>query len=389
MNVFRSMLLVAVGVLIAAQSNIASCQDAPDKPAAESAPPSIKFVLDDKPLPVDVERLRQGVRYAAVVRGFASLLLSEAPRGSDVPWRVFPKDLSALASVTPSPASVRLQSFVQRFSGSEPRFVPRLVLDYDEHVAPPTRKQVLLQGDFVLVVDQLKGWGDFLTNSFHPARELRHPPLQEYVFYAEDAELAKQLAADFVEVYDHGFLLWLRKLAEEKKRKLIAARDEAVPKLADLQKQIDEATRALEGVEKLEYTTVNELKAKRTLLKVDLAGVNARLETIDDRLKNVEAGRLGTRLEELKVAAQVDLASLSGQQKALDEVIDAQRRLGALGMLKIQKLYPLRDAIKQAERELPRCEEVLGDLIPFQLVDGTVVIRPVTIEPSEPAAGEK
>lgn len=76
---------------------------------------------------------------------------------------------------------------------------------------------------------------------------------------------------------------------------------------------------------------------------------------------------------------------MAAQQKVLDELIDGQRRLHELGVLRHQKLLSLQNTVREAENELPRCEEILADLIPFQLVDDTVVIRPLTIEPGGPA----
>ncbi|HVC98336.1 MAG TPA: hypothetical protein VND64_31995 [Pirellulales bacterium] len=111
------------------------------------------------------------------------------------------------------------------------------------------------------------------------------------------------------------------------------------------------------------------------LLKVDLAGVEARLGAIKKTSSNnsdVEA-----RLEELKITAEIDLASLAAQQQLLDEMIDGQRQLRELSQLRKKQLGPVTDQVNFADSGIQRCDEILADLIPFALVNETVVIRPV------------
>ncbi|HVA47451.1 MAG TPA: hypothetical protein VNH11_13865 [Pirellulales bacterium] len=63
----------------------------------------------------------------------------------------------------------------------------------------------------------------------------------------------------------------------------------------------------------------------------------------------------------------------------LDELIDGQRRLAELAQLKNQ-IQPLKAAIETADEGLKRCNAILADAKPFDLVDDTVVIRPVRFQ---------
>jgi hypothetical protein len=134
-------------------------------------------------------------------------------------------------------------------------------------------------------------------------------------------------------------------------------------------------------VEELDKGAVSDLKVKRALLKVELAGVEARLATIDAKLKKMDPrDTTGARLVEFKIAADIDLASLAAQRKMLDALIDGRRRLAELDNLRQQKLGPLQWQANQAANRVELCEQILTDLIPFQLVDDSVVIRPVKFE---------
>lgn len=228
------------------------------------------------------------------------------------------------------------------------------------------------QGDY-------RGDPGALLGHFRVARDLSREPLQEYALLAPSVEEAKQRSEDFLHVYDRGLVPWLQKLIEAEKAALKTARDEAQPKLAEIDKKIDIASREVDGVEGLGEQAISDLKVKRTLLKVELAGVKARLSAIEGKLKPMgsetpEATR--GKLADLKVTAEIDLASLAAQQKVLDELIDGQRRLAQIAHLR-QVRTPYASRIENADEGLPRCDEILAELKLFQLVDDTVVIRPL------------
>jgi hypothetical protein len=292
-----------------------------------------------------------------------------------------PNGLQALSSFVKSPASKRIErylaarakehSFFYAFRGTN-------IDDYDAGVVePPPGKHVSFSPQVGFAIAGLKN-PSFDWGIFAPARELEHPPLQEYVFLAQSVEEAQSVARDFLELYDDGLLGRLRKLAHDGKERFTGERDEEAPKLADLTKLVVKEAKRLEGVEPLGEAAFSDLKVKRTLLKVDLAGVKARLKVIDKKLNGEPPpeGTILTRLSDLKVTAEIDLASLAAQQQSLDDLIDDQNRLSKLVRMQIQQSQ-VRNIVTKAESVVEISDEILADLLPFQLVNETVEIRPV------------
>src|SRR6185437_5078327 len=111
--------------------------------------------------------------------------------------------------------------------------------------------------------------------------------------------------------------------------------------------------------------------------------IKARVDTISDKLKEldkkdpaVQSRRRRDQLIDLKVTADIDLASLAAQQEVLDELLDGQRLLAELNS-KRSRLRLLRERTEGLERNITICDALLADLMPFQLINDTVVIRPV------------
>ncbi|HEV7224721.1 MAG TPA: hypothetical protein VGN42_18565 [Pirellulales bacterium] len=341
------------------------------------------------------ERLTKRFAYAAVVRGFAPLLIA---KDNSLPGKSRPLNeygLRQLARYSNSTeAAARLFKFavaaVERGASVQVAGEPtgpswlqsRFVVDYDDRIQPTPRKHVEPQMDFVTTLQEIQETRTrIFTDLFELAPEVARPPLQEYAFLAGSVEDAKRLAKDFLDVYDLGFLPMVEKRARSEKANYIKGRDERAPRLAEMEQQDAAAERELEGVEELDQGAVSDLKVKRALLKVELAGVEARLTAIEAKLKKMDSrDTTGPRLLELKVAADIDLASLAAQRKVLDQLIDGQHRLAELAQFRQNKLRPLQTRAEHAARNIQRCDEILADLIPFQLVDDSVVIRPVKFE---------
>src|SRR5690606_32324191 len=81
------------------------------------------------------------------------------------------------------------------------------------------------------------------------------------------------------------------------------------------------------------------LRTERRLLSVEEAGLRARIEAVVkliDRARDSNRGRGGTggerdierlsRLEDIKVAAEIDIAGVAARGKMLDELIDSGRK---------------------------------------------------------------
>jgi hypothetical protein len=359
-----------------------------NEPAAAAR--SIHFVLEDEPFIAAIPENYPAIgdlHFAAVVRGFAPSLLSDATgsgNGALVP--LSGDSLAQMATLDLSAAGARLRKLLNPSKGDRwHKFRSKLIDDYPAEVAPKDGAHVAFRGYLGNVVSTLQtaqrpsniseSW-----NLWTEAREMERVPLQEYALLAPSVEEAKQFAEDFLHTYDQGFVPWLRKFVEEQKADLQKSRNEAQAKLAEIDKKIAAASREVEGVEELGQLAISDLKVKRTLLKVELAGVMARISTIEQKLKESAqenwAVEVEYKLTELKVSADIDLASLAAQKKVLDEVIDAQRRLAGIANLR-QERRPYANPIQAADKGLPRCDEILADLKPFELIDDSVVIRPL------------
>lgn len=379
----RPRTLVAT-LLLTALGHSSFCGGADEAAASRR---DIHFVLEDEPYVAEMDGDSEDLYYAAVVRGFASLLLSAANQGTIVA----PLDTSGLRSIAfmdSSPSGKRLRELTKDPS-TRHQLRSKLLDDYDPRLTPPDGQHVLCSGHLSHVVTMLEtemrrfnntgGNVGQSWNHFVQARDAANPPLQEYAFLAPSVEEAKQNAADFLNVYDQGFVPWLRRLIEQQKAALTKSRDGARAELTERDKKIAAASGGLEGLEAFDPHAVSDLKVKRTLLKVELAGVKARLSAMEEKLKDNELGSsTRAKLVDLKVSADIDLASLAAQQKVLDELIDGQQRLAEVARLRLGRRQSA-DRIQSAEAGLPRCDEILADLKPFRLVDDTVVIRPLRL----------
>lgn len=406
-----AMLVVLGGVCWAAppggeDANRSDANREKAKPA-EAAAREIKFVLEDEPsvVTIDVDdaggnaqsveqQMSKSFRYQAIVRGFAPILeLARSSQNAKLvssPPTLF--EVRELAEFGRSAAAGRLREFaVTRYFSNlaggrpkTPQFDSRLVSDYDDRIRPATTKHVSMLNGFSMAFTQQadRSWSINLQQ-IRPAPETACPHLQEYVFRAASVEEAKQLAKDFLDVYDRDFLPQATKLVADARAELAEERDKAAPRVAELRQRIAAAEKDLEGVEQLGETALSDLKVKRSLLKVELAGIEARLSAIDGKLAKLDRRdqeSLYSRLVELKVSADVDLASLAAQQKAIDQLIDGQRRLVELAVLRKKELEPLEVRERHGASGVKRCDDILSDLVPFQLVDDTIVIRPVKFE---------
>jgi hypothetical protein len=362
------------------------------EPGAKAEAPArqIKFVLEDEPLVFEVPsvpglsgktQLPEGTFYVAVVRGYAPMLIGNQGQGFHA---VGQQNLRILTMPQSTPAAKRFGAFMDDYGhGRRPfRFQSRLVEDATTaNDLAPVKHVVLHDINFIDMFNSVAGNANLQLESFRLAEPGTPTPLQEYDFAAGTIEDAKRIAQDFLTVHDENYVRRLIAATQKTKAVVTAARDEVAPKVAEAAEQMAVAEAELKGVEPL-AEAVNDLKVKRTLLKVELAGIKARINTISEKLTNLDKpgqaprGRRYDQLVDLKVTAEIDLASLAAEQEVLDELLDGQRRLGELNS-KRPRLKALRERMEGLERNLSICDALLADLIPFQLVNDTIVIRPV------------
>ncbi|NLF30081.1 MAG: hypothetical protein GX591_04240 [Planctomycetes bacterium] len=90
--------------------------------------------------------------------------------------------------------------------------------------------------------------------------------------------------------------------------------------------------RALQGLERMHEATINDLRTSLLLLGVEIAGVEARLKAAQDRLEPYRREGMGgfQTLEDIAVAAQIDLAALLAKREATASMLNAAEQLNAL-----------------------------------------------------------
>lgn len=371
----------------------------------------IKFVLEDEPLEIDQQgqsgyaELPEGTFYAALVRGYAPLLVGTHRHGPAM--AADPAALRMLTEGRSTTTARRLGSFMDTFLSSvdqQFRFRSRVI---EEAVTPndrPPLKHVVLNGhltQFLSMSNLINSpeTASIQWNVVTLADLGTRTPLQEYDFVAGTIEDAKRIAQDFLAVHDDIFVRHLIVATKKAKADLTAARADIEPKLAEANEQYAAEELELKQVEPLSDTAVSDLKVKRTLLKVELAGIKARVKTISEKLVELKEEHLSQgkplqtrrrdQLVDLKVTADIDMASLAAQQEVLDELLDGQRRLTRLHSKSSPELRNLKGKMEHIERNLPICDALLADLNPFQLLNDTIVIRPVKfVVPGDEAAGQ-
>ena len=146
--------------------------------------------------------------------------------------------------------------------------------------------------------------------------------LHEFNILAPNEERAQELARAFCQLYFQGVYLPLRRQALAEKQQADEALSRVTASLEELVRQEQEliAARA-HSEEQLGKEALPELKIKRSVLAIELAGMEARLSAAE---KLLGKGSKTTRehLEEIKIDAEIDLAELLAQRSALDQMIE-------------------------------------------------------------------
>ena len=119
-------------------------------------------------------------------------------------------------------------------------------------------------------------------------------------------------------------------------------------------------------------------------MSVDLAGTHARLETINQLLAGDGKLRLNntrvSQLEDLKITAEVELAGLAAQKKALAELIamgEKRSKLSNEGKSVSVGVQNLRSGIRQFTSEISTLGQAFEMLAPLPLLEDQVIIRPI------------
>jgi hypothetical protein len=216
----------------------------------------------------------------------------------------------------------------------------------------------------------------------HESRD-RQVGAYTYFLLAPTPERARELTQALFILFDQGITEpiqeQIKKLKEVEGRILQDYRE----KLAAAQRELDELSQT-KNPEVLEPQAINDLKTQRRLLEVDLAGVKARIdacETILNRGGLTNARR--DQVENVKIAAEIELAGLAARQKTLNAIIDEaekSRDFSARLRQKQMEVTNLQRRLRDAEQRLAAHVETIKQFVPFRPVDDKVVIRPIKWE---------
>jgi hypothetical protein len=155
---------------------------------------------------------------------------------------------------------------------------------------------------------------------------------------------------------------------------------------------LQDRAKSLESASTINAEAVAEFVIRQHLLDVDLAGTHARVDAANELLaqsSGVSGKAKPSRIEQiegLKIVAEIELAGLVARKKKLAGLIAAGRARTTLEdeLSKAKKeVAHINSRIHAYERIIAMCAKCMEALAPFELVDDTVLIRPLRWESRE------
>jgi len=202
------------------------------------------------------------------------------------------------------------------------------------------------------------------------------------VIMAPSEDLAKKLARAMLTLLDEGLSRRVQTNALKARAKTVGDLKVAKQDLEKNERLEDAISKSLETMTSIDKSALADFRQRRNLLEVDLAGVRARIEAADKLLRTGNP-KPSTRdqIMNLKIAAEIELAGLVAQQKAVTHLIElGEQRLAREAELGRQRMQVARK--RNAVREFKHSVETYDNLIktflrPLELVDDRVTICPV------------
>jgi hypothetical protein len=220
--------------------------------------------------------------------------------------------------------------------------------------------------------------------------------LLELEVLAPSPEKAEAWARAMILVYNRGWVVAQRRMAQGnldmQKRQL----EQLVPELEQAQAQAKEAEEVISKYSDIDEEARAALGTKKWLLAVDVAGVQARIEHIQIIQHERDTPEsMGPELARMRIAASVDLADLRARLTMTDQFLTEAAKRAELEPAFRQKqnvAIMLQQQKTQTESEIRRLELMLkgANLAPLSIEGGKVTIQPITwqIQPNVPQPGE-
>lgn len=206
--------------------------------------------------------------------------------------------------------------------------------------------------------------------------------LLEFEVLAPNVEVAKERVATLVSLLQKGIADPVRQYAKAHQAELVSNVESKEGRLEEIRQSLDELKDKLSKSADIEAIELNRLKTQRQLFDVDIVGVRARIqaaEKIRKRYKDDMA--VGKKLDDIKMAAEIDLAGLAASREALSEIIkrgEQSVHFENEGQRLREELDALAKRLRIARSHLERSREAVDSaeslFVPYQ---GEVTIYPI------------
>jgi len=204
----------------------------------------------------------------------------------------------------------------------------------------------------------------------------------EVKLYAISEQKAKELVQGFITVCVVGGSMTKRKYLEDSIPEQEEKKKELNLQVEKLEKEIPEIEVEMKNYSLVPDTAKASLENKRWLNEVDLVGVKARMEVAQEMIKKYPPGRMPVELDNIRITAQIELASLLAQQKKINEILESAKNHVKLMMKSIaqrEKLNESHRAIRNCDVKIRNSQEQIEDLSSqtFKVSNNRVTILPL------------
>lgn len=143
----------------------------------------------------------------------------------------------------------------------------------------------------------------------------------EFFIFAPSEQLAKTRAKTFFALLENGIAKPMREYEREWCKSLREEVESHKSRMETSRQAQVQLEKTAEGTEYIDDVELRRLKSERRLLAVEVAGQRARIRAVE-KLRNGKGGTAAaTKLDDIKMTSEIDVAGLSAQIEALSEVI--------------------------------------------------------------------
>jgi hypothetical protein len=213
----------------------------------------------------------------------------------------------------------------------------------------------------------------------------------EFRILAPTAKRAEQLAQGLMQIFDYGLFMPVRECLLQQEHEARTGLEKYEAEIAKHLKEVERIQKIEEASEPFSKDALADLLTQQRLLAVELAGVKARIDACQKILGNL-TGQLSKprvdQVEGIKIAAEIDLVSVTARMDAIKGLIEAGRKRTDLA----DKLLAAKIAVdrlqrpqRSAQESVRRYREALDFYTPFEVKDGKVMIHPIKWAADKPS----